>query len=176
MFELIRLLRVGHIDGFILDRYTFVTLCTYMDHQLATNHQLAHEIRYMKTKTVQTEKAYSGQRLSFGLLVRDDHDYEFFIDFVRGSDILINVCCGLVINDIHVSRGVHIEYLKDEQLFTIDSGLFWPTFVAAGVALVCIACFGFAYEAWWNKTTDGKKSISVATNNTVVFFKRAETL
>ena len=71
------MLRLGEIDGFILDRYTFITLCSYIDSHLSTNHELADDVHYMETKTIQTEKNYGGRGLSFGLLVRDDEDYRY---------------------------------------------------------------------------------------------------
>ena len=156
VFQLISLLRNKKIDGFILDRYTFVTLCTFMESDLQTHHKLADDISYMMKKTIHTEEEYNGQSLSFGMLVRDVEDYRFFFDFIRGSEVLINVCCALAINDVHVKRGVHVSSPKEDKLFSMDSGLFWPTFIAASVILVAICCFGFGLELWTRKSSRNK--------------------
>ena len=45
----------------------------------------------LKTKTIQTELEYSGESLSYGFLVNEKDDYDFFVDFVQvghGSKII----------------------------------------------------------------------------------------
>ena len=40
-------------------------------------------VSLLKTKTIQTELEYSGESLSYGFLVNEKDDYDFFVDFVQ---------------------------------------------------------------------------------------------
>ena len=172
IFQLIRLLRRGKIDGFVLDRYTYIILCTYMDSKQEYNPKYSEDVKYMKTRTIQTEKKYNGQKLSLGVLVRDDDVYNYFAEFILGNGILINVCCALMINDIQINKGVQVRHMEKEEIFSINSGLFWPTFIVATGVLVFICCFGLLYEIQrrqrknerhW-KRNDGEPQIRFAFN------------
>ena len=46
-----------------------------MDSELTGNPRYSQDIQFIKTKTTQTEVAYEGERLSFGILVKDDQVY-----------------------------------------------------------------------------------------------------
>ena len=60
--------------------------------------------------------------------------------------LVINVCCALIINDIHVNRGIHLHDGDEKDLLKIDGGLFWPVFLTMSCLLVAISCYGFVYE------------------------------
>ena len=148
-------------------RYTFTTMYTYMERQQRSDTKFFNDVQYFMTKTVQTEKKYDGERLSFGALVRDEIDYHYFAGFVADNKLIINVCTALVINHIHANRGIHLNDVDEKDLLHIDGGLFWPTFLGGCFVLTFIFCFGFLYEFTRRRSTDDSSADTVREDSSV---------
>ena len=143
IFTMVQLLRNKEIDGFILDRYTYITFSHYIDTMKYANKNQKLNINFLRANTIQTEQIYKGEKLSYGILVKNLVDYEYFADFVKDTWEVLNTCDGLNINTL--SGGVSIE--KDyTALFDISAGFFWPSFITSSVIIVIICLFGVGYE------------------------------
>ena len=138
------MLKSKEIDGLMLDRFTVANFYQHVDH-----HPQAKLVSYfIKTSTMHSEMLYKGEKLSYGILVKRKEDYEYFVDFVRDNQQVINAC-----NRLFLNRQSEYEKIQDDEeliLFQADGSLFWPPFIMGTVCISCIVCFGVAYE-WRRK-------------------------
>lgn len=67
------------IQGFVSFRSTLLLF------NKAYAHTLHHYVHILKTKTVRTEIIYSGIPFAYGILVKNEDDYEFLSDFIAGD-------------------------------------------------------------------------------------------
>lgn len=137
--EMIRMLRRKEIDGFILDRFTLIVFYRHL--KRAAEHRT--DLDYLRTKTIRTEKSYTGEKLSYGMLVKNLAEYEFLVDFVRDNQQVINTCNELLLNDY--SREVHVYEIQN-PLFDVAGGMFWPSMITVSIIMALIVIFGIVYE------------------------------
>ena len=137
------MLKSKKIDGFVLDRFTLITF--YDNYKNHSEHKPI--VSFLQTATAHSEMSYRGETLSYGILVKHKQDYDFFIDFVRDNQQVINAC-----NDLILNRGSVYERAQEDEenvLFSANGTLFWPTVIVGLAFICCIVCFGFVYE--WRK-------------------------
>lgn len=148
VLKLIRLLREKHIDGFILDRYTFILFSHYAYNIISDNidKEYKEDIKYLKTKTIQSEKQYYGVIPSLGILVKNEDDYEYFVDFVTDNNAVLNACNGLIINSIIKKYDLKLEDAPNDALLMESTKYFWPTIITSILTTIVISFFGFCYE------------------------------
>lgn len=145
IFAMIRKLRTKEIDGFVLDRYTFITFSRYVDsiYYDDPDPEGRADIKFLQTKTIQTEEIYEGEKLSYGVLVNHLEDYIYFADFIRDNWEVLNTCDGLNINSLSWKVNIERDYTA---LFDTSAGFFWPSLITSAVIIVAICFFGFGYE------------------------------
>lgn len=132
--QLIQMLRSKEIDGFVLDRYTLIVVIDYLDKQDAD---------FLRSKTIRTEISYIGNKLSYGMLVKNVEDYDFFADFVIDNLNVINTCSNIVINE--GSRRIRVNDVEN-PLFSINGGVFWPSFTIVSCLIIVMCMYGAVYE------------------------------
>ena len=149
---MIRMLRNRDINGFILDRHTLTTFYHILendadgDDHMKTLGQFKEEIAYLKSDTMQMDLSYHGESMSMGIIVKQEDDYEYFADYVKDNSAIINVCIGLIINNLTAHSELNIKTIPEDVLFEIYDDLFWPTLLTITTALGLIICFGVVYE------------------------------
>ena len=88
MMLLIRKLMNKEIDGLLLDKYT-LRYTTYVMEGVYSNktifHQQKDEVNFFLKNTIRTTKYYESEKLSYGILVKHDRDYEYFRDAIRDN-------------------------------------------------------------------------------------------
>lgn len=132
--DLIVLLRKKEIDGFVLDRNTFL--------MFLYNKSYKDSVKYLLTKTLQTEKYYQGEKLSYGMLVKDYGDFMYLNDYILDNLDVINTCNGLVIN-MYAGK-VNTE--SENLLFSSSGDYFWPSCTTLSIVIGLIMVFGVIYE------------------------------
>ena len=142
--KLIHMLQGKEIDGFVLDRYSFVLFYHYLSN--LTGHE--DDISFIKKETIRTEKTYMGDRLAYGILVRNMDDYQYLADFVKDNREVFNTCNLLYINNM--SGSVKFKTIKN-ALFATSGGFFWPSFIIVTTIIGVICCFGAIYELYRRK-------------------------
>lgn len=152
IFKLIQLLQARKIDGFILDRYTYIIFMGSSRNLKSKDSKIKLAIDYINERTIKTEQKIESKKLSFGMLVKNKEDFEYFAEFARDNREVINACTGLMINMnsayIKVTRSQNILFSKE---------YFWPSFAVVSVILGSICFFGAVYEIF-RRMEDGKKS------------------
>ena len=137
------------IDGFLLDRYTYLTVYYHMTHHTETDIRFADAINYLHAQTIQTEISYKGmEKMHLGMLVNNLEDYEYFKDYVKDNAIAINACSGLLLNYMTMNGGIDTHAVEHDALFATNSGLFWPSFITCVIVIVLMFCFGIVYEKY----------------------------
>ena len=138
--ELIGMLKRNEIDGFLLDRYILITFHSHM-----SNISLyANDVTFLQTETVRSEvHATTDENLSYGILVKNEEDYDYFHDFVVDNEHVISACNALLLNQHTHDIGMH-QVLN--PLFSPRGEFFWPSFICGVILLAGILCYGAVYE------------------------------
>ena len=145
--KLVALLHLSDIDGFVLDGYELMLFF----HQYKEHPVYKDDIQYIRSHTLVTEVEHIDQ-LSYGVLVKDEEDYQFLSGFVLSNRDVIDSCTSLYLNNY--SRKVQVkQYQKETSMFSVEGALFWPSFVACAIFIFLIFVCGATYEL--RKKSDG---------------------
>ena len=136
--EMIKRLQRKEIDGFVLDRYV---LLVFYD-LFADDTRYKDDIAFLKRNAVRTA-VFIPTKHFYGVLTRDEEDFEFLSHFARYNRDVFNTCNGLLINSL-------ASHQKQEEienpLFSTSGEVFWPAFLTAIGSIVFISIFGIIYE------------------------------
>lgn len=100
---------------------------------------------------------YQGEKLTFGILVKNREDYEFLVDFLLDNGPVINTCIGLFTNFVTQHKDVKVKQVPDD--FPLSAAA-WSALTVTSVALVAVLCFGLMYEIIRRKRMKFLKSSS----------------
>lgn len=147
--RLFEMMAKEEIEGFVLDEYIlnqFETKVTdeesiFYDKEIVTQ---------LNTKSIRTEIDSKDEQLSYGVLVRDYEDYHYFRSYIIDNAFQRKLCNLLKINAGKEPSGPKVK------LFSVEAGLFWPSFASTLGILAVICCFGFVYEIYRGSTDEGK--------------------
>ena len=139
---LINKLMNDEINGFLLDKYT-LWFATEMRTAFMTL-----EMQYFFTQeTLFTEQEAIGESLSYGLLIRNTDDYNYFKDFVH--DAVLRKSISWTGNWVKVKNFVGGKFYSPEgviTLFDTSSPKFQYTIIVLSTAILVICVIGFFYE------------------------------
>ena len=141
--QLVRMLRIDEINGFILGRHTFMDVCNRMKNLSSnTEGDLKANADFFLHKTVLTEKTLSANKLSYGMLVADDKDYEYFKGYMIDNHNIIEACNSLHLNSLGgcVKNIEHISLLTSNFSFSMTGII-----VISIITFICV--FGFGFES-----------------------------
>jgi len=148
--HLIKKLKNKEIDGFVVDRYTLFMLFGFAK-RLDT---YKRDADFIKEETLQTEISYTGEKLSYGALVKTADDYEFLSDFVTDNTNVMTTCNNLMVNNFSNYEIKNSMHRMDNLLFSESGEIFWSIFISVSACVGMIVCFGLIYEylRWKNRT------------------------
>ena len=135
---LVNKLRAGSIDGFVTDKYEMILLFQ----TFGNDPYFKPQVDYLKEETILTEMERI-QELNYGILVKDNKDYEFFYEFLTSNRDIINSCSTMFVNNY--SRNVSVLH-KRESIFSINGDIFWPSFVSCSLSIAVVLICGTVYE------------------------------
>ena len=146
--KLNHLLHLSEIDGYVLDKYEMLR---FFDHY--KNHpQHKKEIDYIRSHAIITETDHI-DKLAYGILIKEEEDYQFFRDYMLSSQEIITSCTNLFINSY--SRKVQVkQYQRELPTFFLEGRLFLPSLVVCAVLILIILSCGAAYELRKKPKTD----------------------
>lgn len=154
---LIRMLKNGKIDGVLLDKYTLAYTNEYLDWKKSnvdyflsenksngeTYEEKKDDIHFFHYFTHRTLKVHDGEKLTYGVLVKNMEDYVFFRDAIRDNRLPMETAVGSTMNNL---------FKKYKNLdATSISGYF--IYAVKGITIVIggIFVFGFLYEMYNRK-------------------------
>ena len=139
IFELIKWLKNGKVNGFLLDKYTYgyavdVVRGTLGDKQYKENASIFFN------QTVRTKKTYEGEKLSYGILVKHEEDNIFFRDSVVDNNIIFETIFALKWNEHETEEKVNNNLLfKSGEYF---NNSLEAIFIMLGIFII----IGILYE------------------------------
>lgn len=153
ILELARMLRTEEIDGFIIDKYTLAyttgyfewkknNLDTYVSRnksQAETYAERRQDIEFFAAKTYRTVKNYDGEKLSYGVLVKNVEDYDYFRHAIQDNRFSLETSVGSVMNEIF-PRGT------ERDIFSSSGIYYQQTIKVIGIVLGLITLFGMLFE------------------------------
>ena len=140
VMELIKRLKNQEIDGFVLDKYSYMFACYIIESSDLTSTEYEGYDDYFFTKTRRTEKKTS-EKLSYGILVTNVSDFEFFRPYMMDNRHFLSTCDTLALNFMSKERKV-----SGEGLFSASSHYFKMSLLLVFSIIVCICCFGLCFE------------------------------
>ena len=150
---LIRMLRNNEIHGFILDKYTLAYATGYfewkktsVDYLISKNQSKGEsydvrraDIEYFNKNTYRTLKEYDGEKLSYGILVRNIEDYDYFRHAILDNRLSLQTSVGSEMNE-------QFPRVMDTDLFS-SSGIYYKETVKVISAILgFIILFGIFFE------------------------------
>ena len=137
--KLFKFLSDGKTEGIVLDKYVFNLFKTRVSNRLGKlyDKQIAEQI---VNKSILTEIFNKGDKLSFGLLVKSYQDNAYFRKYITDNMLQVKTCNTFRLNSDTVKETDEIN------LFSVQAGLFWPSFASSMGILAGICFFGLIFE------------------------------
>ena len=149
VFELLLKLEQGDIDGVMLDSYTL----KYVTYRMIL-HRNNSVVRWDRVSgfflhhTLRAEKTYEGQKLTYGMLIKELDDFEYFKDIIAESRLNIELTWNYHMNRLEEMHHGHSELHEHSN--------FHDAVVIISVVVVVVILLGALYEA--KRRKDMKKS------------------
>lgn len=154
IYRLVQMLNNKEIDGFVLDHYTFVWFThharfqtlgnTYKDRS-SKKKGLVMSFNLHDYKVVNTENSIPGKKFAYGVLIKEDEDYDYFSEFVVNNGAVINTCHALTLNNI--SAHMYVEKTTN-ILISSSADFFWPSFISLSCIIALMFITGMIYEIY----------------------------
>ena len=134
---MIQMLNNGTITGFVLDTVTYHYFVSWSKHSLKGK-KLSYADHF--AKLFRSDVSYEGDKLSFGVLFKNEPDISFFQDYFSENQLYLEACYNLQLN-------AKMAYSKEKSfLFDPAGGMFY-TMLYWLIGLVgAIVVFGTVYE------------------------------
>ena len=148
---MIEMLKSHQIDGFALDKYEMMLF--YHHFQKHTTHTQDKE--FIKHYTIMQEIAITDDYY-YGVLVKNQDDYDFLEDFVSSNRDVINSCNALFLSKY--SRQMRISFEEPHSLLAEKGDFFWPMFTSCAIVVTLIMIGGWLYEwrrRWCKRNQNG---------------------
>lgn len=142
VFLLIEKLQEGEIDGFVLDKYTLrstISNLKLLSTKNETSYRHKHNIQFFLTKTLRTKKLYDGEKLSYGILVKNDVDHDFFRPTIIDNRLPLETAIALDWNKME-PRG------EERVLFSPQNPYFIASLKVIAYIFASIFVFGLCFE------------------------------
>ena len=137
VIELTTKLKRKEINGFLLDKFGYIHASRYF-HSV---NKFAEIGQFFLKETLLTEKTYGGDKLSFGILVKENEDYVFLKDFVMDNRLYFEICANIRFNVIGDPKED-----TEHDVFAPENGFFIPSLIGTGATVLIIFTFGLIYE------------------------------
>ena len=163
IFELIDKLREDEIFGFVADKYTYIHLVQEM-HKLRKsdqNSQNAYAEFFLEGTHLQEIKR-SGENLGYGMLMKNNDDYEYLKHFISDNRPIIQTCKELKMQNMEPP---HHDENATHNIFNPNSGLFMRALLFALMIIGGIFLLGLFYEIGRWKMRQETKLICMCLNS-----------
>lgn len=143
------------ISGIYLDKYTFMHVVIHaLELKHAGDKGGMETAEFFLKKTTRTRIEYTGEEMSYGMLIRDEEDFGYLHEFIEDNHAVYESCITIRLN----ARNVLHEGEESHNLFHPQGGAFYPTLIATLVACAVIVIFGVFFELLrtrYNRRTTG---------------------
>lgn len=149
---LIRMLRRGDIDGFILDRYTLTFVMGYLEWKKKavdynvnrsrgeTYEERQVDINFFTNQTYRSIKTPKTERMSYGVLVKDINDYEYFRHAIEDNQLTMEISIASAMNKMFVPT-------ENPDIFSSSGVYYQETLKIISGILGTVFLFGLIYDA-----------------------------
>ena len=166
LFTLIQMLRHEEIHGFVLDKYTLAHAIEYFEWKngnidpllkskedpLGEAYQTKKDdIDFFNNRTFRTPKTYVGEKLSYGVLVKDADIYSYFRDAVRDNRLFLETSIGSEMNKLFPTN-------NKPEIFSAHGEHFRNTMLVISVIFCMIFLFGIMYEFYQRRNVFFQKT------------------
>ena len=137
------------VSGIFVDKYTYMFLLSvarFANRLNNTFNDIKSTARFFLQKTYKKKQSFEGDRMSYGIVVRDEEDFRFFSDFFRHNLVVHETCAQLELNEMD-------EYTTQQQkdMFMGGAPRYYPILnaILVGAILVgAILLVGGLVEIW----------------------------
>ena len=145
--ESIRRLRRGEVDGIAMDKWT-VSAIPSLTKQNGISEDDIPDVHFLMRHCRAETLNYKGERLAYGILVRDKELYDYLEPFMKSNRMLVSIedACDWtrqkirdLDNNWKIERGSGI-------LFSIRGRYFQGAMIGFIVLIVLMICFGVCFE------------------------------
>lgn len=154
--QLIAELREKEIDGILIDKLTYVSVVNDLfkgwmknDYADITENYRAYtknNVDYFMQSTITTQKKYFGERLAYGILVKDEEVYEYFRDAIVDNQLTFET--NLTLDVARLLRDSH-----NVDLFSPMSEDFQIVFSVMCTIVATMGVFGLFYTFYRQMST-----------------------
>ena len=141
---LVNKLMKNEINGFLLDRYT---LWVVLDPALTNLIFTKEEEEFFSNETLRTEQEVKGDSLSYGVLIKNHEDYEYFKHYIHDAQLRYTlIWTKWWLKDRNKYTGYYHSNIGDNALFSTQGEPFRLTMIVLVAVIAVIVLFGFFFE------------------------------
>ena len=137
--RMVEMLHKEEIDGFALDAYELLLFYYAFTDDLAYK----NDVKYLRRNIISSE-GMEAKQYSYGVLVKNEDDYQFLVDFVTSNKDVVDGCNRLFLNKNN--KDVRINYEKPSLFSTQEGSMFWPSFITCSVVVAILFTCGIVFE------------------------------
>lgn len=158
--QMIYKLKNDEIDGFVLDRQTLMHFTDRLmfNREENENEAINAMVKFFFEETLRTETKYDGKRFTYGVLIRDRADYEYFKDYIHTRNehntLLYAMDWSDFLNDAKSDN--FALYSPDYELLFSPKEYFKRSMYVICSIIVFILLFGLVYEMRWRQKSRKK--------------------
>ena len=173
LLELLRMLRTHQVSGILLDKYTLVYARGYLQWMKGELESDAKsdpydvriaDIRYFTGNTEHRLKEYDGDKLSYGVLVKNLRDYRYLNGAVRDNRLSLETATESAMNQLF-PRDSEEDAMDLQDALSQNDVLIW-----LGLIVGCICLFGFTYETYFSFCHRNNPTAKNYVKNTIRWF------
>lgn len=140
--HLVMCLRTKQINGLLLDKYTLAYTFDYFMEKVNSNDKDERQnANFMVNETIRTEKNYVGEKMVYGITIKNKEHYEFF-----GNAIMDNRIALMSSKESGGKISIRNKVENTKLLFDPQGDYFVHGVGAIFGAIACILAFGVIFE------------------------------
>ena len=154
IIDLTRLLLLKKVNGIFLDKFTYMhTVALFRKMIKNKNADHVNVARFFLDDTYNVKWNFEGERMAYGVLVREEDDYQYFNEFVKHNQGVYETCALLQLNEMDEPSE------HDHDIFSTDGDVFFEFLYGCIGVIGVIIVFGCVFE--WVRQRRAKGSDTV---------------
>ena len=131
--EIKKMLSSGSVDGIFMDKYTYMHAYA----KLKNSNPSSPAGEFFLKETYRTKVTFEGETMAYGILVREEEDYNFFEEYIWNNQIVYETCALLHLNEEDGrAEDVHDIFSTEDKDGLFFGFLYVCVGIIAGILLV----------------------------------------
>jgi len=112
------MLSSSSVDGIFMDKYTYMYALSFAKKVQGgggISSKSIEDAEFFLESTQRTKVDFDGEKMSYGILVREEDDYDFFEEYIRQNQVVYETCALLHLNEEDDNGDGHHDIFSTED-------------------------------------------------------------